>query len=467
MLKHHNQIPLTLLWGTDLFLSYISWDVAYWLRFYWINTPVAFYIPSHLPYVRAGSVVVILTGLIFSMMGVYRPQRVFRMWSELFCLAKSSLGLFIILFAIAFFYRKFSYSRIHMLYFIVCFSALLIWSRLTVKWGLNLLHKRGIHIMNILVIGTSETANAFTRKLRHYQVNGVFLKGVVGLTGSPPADTVADIPYLGTIEQLHQTIEDHKIDQVFIALSFQEQSHLPYLKEVLSEQMVDIKIIPDLGIFKTLRTDVDDFEGIPIITITQSPLMGWNLVLKRAFDFLGGMLALLLFSPVMILISLLIKITAPGPILYKQERMGFDGLKFNALKFRSMQIDAENQSGAVWAQKNDSRVTPLGAFLRKSSLDELPQLFNVIKGEMSLVGPRPERPVFINDFKKNIPNYMLRHKVKAGMTGWAQVNGWRGNTSLEKRIEHDLHYIENWSVWLDIRILFLTIFKGFVNPHAY
>ena len=196
-------------------------------------------------------------------------------------------------------------------------------------------------------------------------------------------------------------------------------------------------------------------------------MTGWNQVLKRILDIFGALIALVLFAPLMLIIAIVIRLTSSGPSLYGQERMGLDGRTFNALKFRSMHYDAESETGAVWASENDERRTKFGTFLRKYSLDELPQLFNVFKGEMSLVGPRPERPVFIEQFKSQIPNYMLRHKVKAGITGWAQINGWRGNTSLEKRIECDLYYIERWSIWFDIKILFLTFYRGFFGTNAY
>ncbi len=230
---------------------------------------------------------------------------------------------------------------------------------------------------------------------------------------------------------------------------------------------MDVRIVPDLGSFRTLHTDIESFAGMPLVTLVQSPMTGWNQVLKRVLDLAGAILALILFSPLMLLIAFLVKITSPGPILYRQQRMGLDGKTFFTLKFRSMRQDAEKQTGAVWATENDTRRTTLGVYLRRFNLDELPQLFNVLNGDMSLVGPRPERPVLIEEFKSKIPNYMLRHKVKAGITGWAQINGWRGNTSLEKRIEHDLYYIERWSVWLDLKILLLTVFKGFVDPNAY
>jgi len=287
-------------------------------------------------------------------------------------------------------------------------------------------------------------------------------------TGSKiKSDIPANIPRLGGIDQLSHIIEAHKIDQVFIALSPEEQQYLPGLKETLSEQWVDVRIIPDLGTFRTLHTEVESFEDMPIVTIVQSPMTGWNQVLKRILDIFGALIALVLFAPLMLIIAIIIRLTSSGPSLYGQERMGLDGRTFNALKFRSMHYDAESETGAVWASENDERRTKFGTFLRKYSLDELPQLFNVFKGEMSLVGPRPERPIFIEQFKSQIPNYMLRHKVKAGITGWAQINGWRGNTSLEKRIECDLYYIERWSIWFDIKILFLTFYRGFFGTNAY
>jgi len=276
-----------------------------------------------------------------------------------------------------------------------------------------------------------------------------------------------DSNFLGSLEQLPQIIQQQRIDQVFISLSLKEQHRLEELKDLLSEQWVDVRIVPDLGSFRTLHTDIESFAGMPLVTLVQSPMTGWNQVLKRVLDLAGAILALILFSPLMLLIAFLVKITSPGPILYRQQRMGLDGKTFFTLKFRSMRQDAEKQTGAVWATENDTRRTTLGVYLRRFNLDELPQLFNVLNGEMSLVGPRPERPVLIEEFKSKIPNYMLRHKVKAGITGWAQINGWRGNTSLEKRIEHDLYYIERWSVWLDLKILLLTVFKGFVDPNAY
>jgi Undecaprenyl-phosphate glucose phosphotransferase len=231
--------------------------------------------------------------------------------------------------------------------------------------------------------------------------------------------------------------------------------------------MVDINIVPDIYHTLSINPEILDLDGIPVIALRQSAVEGWSSVLKRTFDIVGATCFIILLLPVWIVVPILIKLTSPGPVFYLQERMGLDGSSFNMIKFRSMRIDAEAKTGAVWAREDDDRKTKLGAFMRKTSLDEVPQFFNVLLGTMSLVGPRPERPVFIKKFKKQIPNYMLRHKMKAGITGWAQVNGWRGNTSLEKRIECDIYYLTHWSVWFDIKILLKTVITGMVNPNAY
>ena len=226
-------------------------------------------------------------------------------------------------------------------------------------------------------------------------------------------------------------------------------------------------MVPDIIRFASLRGGVEEFEGVPFIHLRESPLYGWNQLFKRGFDLVFGGLTLILAAPLMAAIAVAIRLISPGPIFYRQERMGLDGQRFRMLKFRTMPVDAEARSGPVWAQPGDPRRTRLGSLLRRFSLDELPQLLNVLRGEMSLVGPRPERPVFVEEFRRKIPGYMLRHKVKAGITGWAQVNGWRGNTSLERRIEYDLHYIERWSLGFDLKILLLTLLTIFRGRNAY
>ena len=285
--------------------------------------------------------------------------------------------------------------------------------------------------------------------------------------GENAGQEMEGVRVLGTLEDLQDLLKRGGIDIVFIALPFQHHEKIRDILISLRNELVNIKVVSDLYDFVTLRGGVDELDGLPIINIQDTPLHGWGKIAKRAMDFVLALFGLILLGLPMLLLALFVRATSKGPVLYRQERMGFDGEIFEMLKFRSMIADAERETGAVWARQNDSRRTPVGKFLRQTSLDELPQLFNVLRGDMSLVGPRPERPELIERFKHNIPNYMLRHKIKAGMTGWAQVNGWRGDTSLEKRIEHDLYYIENWSLSFDLRILFLTFWKGFVGKNAY
>jgi Undecaprenyl-phosphate glucose phosphotransferase len=267
-------------------------------------------------------------------------------------------------------------------------------------------------------------------------------------------------------DELVGMVRSAEIDQVFVTFPLQEAARLAEVQNWLGDEPVTMSYVPDLAEFAKLRGRVEEFEDLQIVTLQASPFEGWNAILKRVVDLIFGSLALTLFAPVMALIALAIRVTSPGPIFYKQERMGLDGNRFQMLKFRTMVHEAEKSTGPVWAARNDPRVTWLGRWLRCTSLDELPQLVNVLRGEMSLVGPRPERPLLIEQFRKSIPKYMLRHKVKAGMTGWAQINGWRGDTSLEKRIEHDIEYIESWSLGRDLKILALTIFRGFVHRNA-
>jgi Undecaprenyl-phosphate glucose phosphotransferase len=275
------------------------------------------------------------------------------------------------------------------------------------------------------------------------------------------------IKVVGVYQDVSKVIKKYSIDQLYIALPLHAHDRMEKILENLDEETVDIKVVPDLLKFMNLQAGVEELDGLPVVSLTESPLYGWNIVIKRTSDIVLSALAIIVSCPLLILIAIVIKLESRGPIIFRQERAGMDGKGFEMFKFRSMHVDAEKKTGPVWASMEDDRRTGLGTFLRKTSFDELPQLFNVLLGDMSLVGPRPERPVFVADFKKSIPQYMLRLKVKAGLTGWAQVNGWRGNTSLDKRIEYDLYYIKNWSLLFDIKIILLTFWKGFVNPHAY
>ena len=262
-------------------------------------------------------------------------------------------------------------------------------------------------------------------------------------------------------------LDSRAVDHVILALSHEDQGRLGGLLDAVGDEPVTIHVVPDLFRFASLWGGMEEFEGMPFVHLRDSPLHGWSQVAKRAFDIAFSLLVLVGLSPLFGLIAVSVRLTSPGPTLYRQERMGLDGQRFGMLKFRTMRVDAEAETGPVWAAAHDPRRVPFGAFLRRLSLDELPQFVNVLRGEMSVVGPRPERPVFVERFRQTVPRYMLRHKVKAGLTGWAQVHGLRGNTALDKRIEYDLEYIERWSLGLDLKIIALTIVRILFERNAY
>jgi Undecaprenyl-phosphate glucose phosphotransferase len=332
---------------------------------------------------------------------------------------------------------------------------------------LKSIRRKGYNLRYVLIVGEGELGQKLLQSFHSHPELGLKAVGFLSDSREKVGEIIQGLKVIGTCNELSKIIKGGGVDQVFISLPFHLHEKIRDILTSLKNELVDIRVVSDLYDFITLRGGIDELEGLPIINIQDTPLHGWGKIVKRGLDVILSLIGIILLSPLVLIISVLIKMANPGPVFYVQGRMGFDGKIFKMLKFRSMVVDAEKETGSVWAKSNDPRRTPIGKILRKTSLDELPQLFNVLKGEMSLVGPRPERPDLIDQFKHNVPKYMLRHKIKAGMTGWAQVNGWRGNTSLEKRIEHDLYYIENWSLSFDLQILFLTIFKGLINKHAY
>jgi Undecaprenyl-phosphate glucose phosphotransferase len=274
------------------------------------------------------------------------------------------------------------------------------------------------------------------------------------------------VPVLGPTREIESIVQERDVHQVFVALPLEAHRKMLRILQAVSRECVEIKLVPDILQYATINASLEDVDGTPVINLSQVPLQGWSSLIKRAMDVVLSLAALAVLLPFFPLLAALIWLEDRGPIFYRQERMGLDGRSFMILKFRSMRVNAESSTGPVWAIKNDPRRTRVGELLRRWSLDELPQLWNVLKGEMSLIGPRPERPAFVNEFKHKIPQYMLRHRVKSGITGWAQVHGWRGNTSIRKRIQYDLYYIENWSLKLDLKILWMTVRKG-LRENAY
>ena len=319
------------------------------------------------------------------------------------------------------------------------------------------MRKRGYNLRYVLIVGDGQVAQKVSEKLAEHGEYGFKAAGFLSKDKERVGKMINGIPIVGTYADIKDRIAGLDIDQIILALPFE---HIRMMKAVLGQihdEMVEIKVVPDLYQYFTLRKGVDELDGMPIINLRESPLYGWNSVLKRSFDIAVSLSMLIVLGPLMLLVAGIVKAASPGPVFYKQKRMGLDGNAFKIIKFRSMAVDAEKRTGPVWAKENDERRTSVGRLLRRYNLDELPQLFNVLRGEMSVVGPRPERPEFMQEFKKKIPEYMLRHKMKSGITGWAQVNGLRGNTSIEERTKYDLYYIENWSLLFDVKILLKTV----------
>ena len=467
MLKKHSQFFVSLLTITDMLILAAAWILAYYLRFKWGPIPVTKGVP---PFGLYSSLLPWALGIwfvVFKAAGLYQPMRTSTRFHEIQKIFQATSLAMLIFIVFAFFIKDYKYSRVVYAYFgainFVAFCA----SRMVFRQMLRYIRAKGYNLRFTLVVGNGKLGREVVEKIQQHMEVGIKIIGFLTDNPDEVGRVIAGARVVGTYDDIQRIIRERTVDQIFIALPLDAHQKMDQILKNIEGEMMDIKVIPDLYQYITLRGSVEEFDGLPIVSLRDSPLYGWNRLLKRFFDILLSLAAVALTSPIMLLIMGLMKIATPGPIFYRQERMGLDGKTFDILKFRTMTVDAEQKTGAVWAKPADPRRTRLGAVLRNTSLDELPQLFNVLRGDMSMVGPRPERPMFVEQFKGQIPKYMLRHKMKAGMTGWAQINGWRGSTSLEKRIECDLYYIENWSLGMDFRILWLTFFKGFRNKNAY
>ncbi len=449
----------------DLASVLLGFFLAYYVRFYSGVFPPVRALPWLSRYHLVFSLGTVLILLFLKSYGFYGGRWRFNFLKEFFLIIRGvTSGLFVML-ALSFFYREFSYSRGLVLLvwpFAITFLAVFRWLVAKVEVG-NLVARR--ILTRLAIIGTDEKALRLAESLRKNAVLGYDLVGFI--TGGEESDSAQHsvAPLLGSSRNLPKILETTRLDEVILAR--QGESHQAILSMFLEceKQMVTFKLVPDMFEILTSRVDITHVEGIPLLGFHEFPLQqAWNRIQKRLVDIVGSFLGLILLSPLMGLIALLVKRDSPGPVFFKQERCGQDGKIFWIVKFRTMVVGAEEQTGPVWAKPDDQRRTQRGSFLRRMNLDELPQLLNVLKGDMSLVGPRPERPHFVSKFRQDIPRYMARHHIRAGLTGWAQVNGLRGDTSIEERIKYDLYYIEHWSLFFDFKILLMTMFT---NKNAY
>jgi Undecaprenyl-phosphate glucose phosphotransferase len=467
MIKKHSQIYSTAILFFNSFAITFAWLCAYLIRFKVEFFAEAGTVPSQNMYLYALLPIWFIFFFNSRILGHSRPISISTPTSEIVAILKLTSLSVLLLTAVTFFYREFSFSRIMTVYFWFFSNIFLFIAHRLARFLVKVMHDRGMNLHKVLVVGAGELGQKVVQKLDLYPEIGFSVVGYLSHDFDKVGTDIGEHKVLGLYADMHQFIKEYEVSQLFVALPSSAHEGLKKILSSLEEETVDIKLVPDLLHYMDLQSGIEELDGMPVINLTESPLYGWNTLFKRISDIILSSLAILITFPFMVLIAIVIKLESRGPLLYKQERMGLDRDVFWMYKFRSMKPGAEKQSGPVWAKENDDRRTRVGTFLRSTSLDELPQFFNVFVGQMSIVGPRPERPVFVDEFKKSIPFYMLRLKMKAGLTGWAQVNGWRGNTSLEKRIEFDLYYIKNWSLIFDIKILLLTIWKGLINRHAY
>jgi len=462
MLKSHSRLVENLALAGDLLLIAACWIGSYGIRFYLL--PVTD-VPPFRDYALQLVPILLVWGIAFRTFDLYRPNRLGSRRSEWWDVAKAStLGALVLVSIMTFVFRGYEYSRLVIILFLAQSIVVVSLARAGLREVLRFARRHGYNLRYAIVVGGGEPAAEVLRVLNRRRDVGIFVLGLL----SDKKEVPDNVRWLGGIEDVRAVLDRQQVDIVVIALPHADAARLTTVLGGIGDDPIAIHLVPDVFGLVPARGGIEEFETIPFIHLRESRLYGWNRVVKRVFDLVFGALALAVAAPLMLAIAVALTLTSSGAVLYRQERMGVDGRRFRMLKFRTMQVNAEAATGPVWARADDPRRTPLGVFLRRTSLDELPQLFNVLRGEMSLVGPRPERPSFVEEFRRRVPGYMLRHKMKAGITGWAQINGWRGNTSIEKRIEHDLYYIERWSLAFDLKILLQTLWYGFrVNRNAH
>jgi Undecaprenyl-phosphate glucose phosphotransferase len=463
--------PLQIHSAVSLFSDVLSvsagYALAYFLRFHVQIVPVTKGIPPFTIYLSLLPVVLILWLLTSAGGGLYSAQRKNSTFDEFFAVARAGSLATLTLVALTFFYRDYTFSRAMLILFWACSILISSASRAAIIHFLKVRYEKGHGLQSVLIVGAGPLGEIVAQKIHELPQLGFRVTGFADDEAPQVSNGSAPMKILGGISEVGEIIHRHDIDQIFIALPREAHAKLEECLSLLDKEVVDVRVVPDIMQFVFLKAGLEVLDGIPIINLAETPLSGWYGPVKRLADMVFSTAGLIVLSPFFLVVGLLIKFTSRGPVFYRQQRMSLDGSHFSMLKFRTMREDAEAGTGPVWASRDDPRRTRIGSLLRRTSLDELPQLINILRGEMSFVGPRPERPVFVEQFREKVPRYMMRHKVKCGLTGWAQVNGWRGNTSIEKRIEYDIFYIENWSLSFDLKIIWLTIWSGLINKHAY
>lgn len=465
-MKHFNRLYVLL----DGILIAVALFISWYIRIESGLMPVEGVPISFYEYMRPVIYLVPLYLLLYNAFELYKPSRTKGNIDQLFSLFKANFLGIIIFLSYLYITENVHYSRYLLFIFFIVNIIVSLAERIALRTVLRKYRKKGFNKKHVILVGISNLAVEYSKRIIENVRWGYEIVGVFDNTTKEENVTLYknSIPVLGTISDLESYLLTKLVDEVIITLPIKEYEHLDKTIEICEKTGVYTRVIPDYIKYIPSRPYVEDIDGLPMISIRKVPLNDVVFkAIKRLIDIIGAFFGLLLISPLMIGVAMAIKISSKGPVLFKQIRVGLNKKHFNMYKFRTMIIQDKDEEKKGWTKPNDNRVTKVGKILRQTSIDELPQLYNVLKGDMSLVGPRPERPQFVEKFMEEIPKYMVKHQVRPGMTGWAQVHGWRGDTSISKRIEFDLYYIENWSIGLDLKILLMTVFKGLINKNAY
>lgn len=458
LLKEYGNILSLLIRLMDMFIVFASGYLSYFLRFNEQTIPLA--------YLSAILVAVFFLAIIFSFLNIYTSIRGKDLLNHFLYIFQGICLLSLLLAGSAYLTKSGeNFSRAWFILWMVLSLTLLISYRCCILLCLRFMRARGLNERRVIIFGANELGLKLAETVQQALWTGFHV--ISFIDDQPKSATLQQIPVIKTPAKLMEFIEKENIDELWLALPLKEEARVKEILHTLRHLTLNVRLVLDIFGLNLLNHSINEVAGIPVLNICSTPMIGANRFIKACEDRILSLIILLFISPLLFSIAIMVKLSSKGPIFYRQKRVGWNGEEFEMLKFRTMPVNAEEKTGPVWATQNDARPTKLGKFLRSTSLDELPQFINVLKGDMSIVGPRPERKVFVDEFKEKIPRYMQKHLVKAGITGWAQVHGWRGNTSLEKRIEYDLYYIEHWSLSLDLKIIFLTLFRGFVHRNAY
>lgn len=452
----------------DALVIFISYLIAYLIMYY--NDDAILALSAQ---VYFSALIIIIPGflILYEFFELYTPKRISGRRSEIANIFKAnSIGFLIFTLTLYLGGKNMNmhhFSRRLVIIFYILTNVLMVFERSFIRSFLMSIRTKGYNQKHILLIGYSRAAEGYIDRVKQNPEWGYNIRGILD-DHKERGYCYNGVKVIGTIANLHMILEMNVLDEIAITLSIKEYEHLEAIVNDCEKSGVHTKFIPDYNNFIPTIPYIEDLQGLPVINIRHVPLTELhNAYIKRIVDIFGALFGIILFSPVMLITAILVKLTDGGPIIYSQERVGLHNKPFKMYKFRSMAVQKPSEEKSKWTTPNDPRVTGVGRFIRKTSIDETPQFFNVLKGNMSLVGPRPERPFYVEKFREEIPHYMIKHQVRPGLTGWAQVNGFRGDTSIQKRIDHDLYYIENWTLGFDFNIMFLTIFKGFINKNAY